>query len=684
MDRRRGRVARRARARCARPAHATSLAVIAACAALLTLGGALAQPEKAPPPDAPTPKAPTPEAPKSKPDTSIDLTKLPPEVVLGLRVESVRRRLPVAGTLVLVPDAAAFLDAIARWTIEARFPILIDDHTDAGRERIARFVRAFKPTEVLRWSGDGAHDLAAAESLDEREKMLADIAAQTWGAADRASLFARWRELRFAPPGVVVASLYDRAWPAAVALAAGRGEPIFWLRTPPRGTLGAVMSQADVDALVGAIEGGLDAASILWRGVGDVIDAVTLCMTIPVRIPGPDANPPGALALTDRIGRHADGARWAWTGLIPGAEEESLWRAMSALFLVPTSAWLANGYRDRPGYNEYDIAPAAARLTEAGLSVVTTPEATIAGWRARARTGVTTGFIHVNTSDGARAFNLTDGLDSASDTPMLWEPTIVHFIHSFSAANLDDRRTLGRMWLDRGAYVYIGSVREPFLLAFQTPGALVQRWLAPTPLAIAASKNTGHAWRVLYLGDPLITIGPPAPVAAAPTLEGAERVDALMRDALRAGDLQTGLRLLTLLGRDGDAARLVRAILDSQPDRMTPGIARLGWRPLLRTGQTPALLSLVDFMDPPTRDDPLFVDMLWLALRPALEAGDAGAIATLSVRLRAGTFGQDAVDLADAVARTRGAAAARRFLSAMRERAPDDRARKKIDAALTR
>lgn len=616
----------------------------------------------------------------------VTLSDLPPEVRLGVRVETARRRLPVARELVLVEEGGAYLDAIGRWSLESRFPVLIDDGSDASRERIARFVRAFEPTRILRWNGDGSHNLSEAESMEARAAKIDDVAARAWGAESNDKLFERWRSIGFAPPGAVVASLLDRAWPAAAALAAGRGEPILWLEEPPGGRLSAVMPEFELAAFDEMLARRLDALHIDWRATGDIIESVTLCLNMPTRIAGPGEVTDEPLSLTDRIGRHADTSRWGWSGILFGDESESSWRAMCALFLTPERAWLFDGYDVKPGFDEYDIAPAAEKLSAVGLNVTAdgSPHGGDVNWRLRSRLGVDAGFIHVNTSGTRLRFNLNPGRPYASDVPNLWTPAIVHFIHSFSAQNLDDRRSIARLWLDRGAYAYVGSVHEPFLQAFQTPDALVQRLLAPAPLGVAATKETGRVWRLLMIGDPLITLGPPAPEAPPIELAGASNVEDEMRAALRKGDLVRGLELLQLLGRDGDAARLAGATLNEKPEAVTPDFARSAWRPFLRTGQIDSWIRLLDFMLPRDAQDPEMGDLLWLALRIHLQRGDLNAIRLLQSRLRRESFGDDAVDLADALRRRLGDGDARSWLTAIRAQSPEDRARAKIDAALSR
>ncbi len=625
-----------------------------------------------------------PEAPKT--DDPMQLSDLPAEVRLGVRVEGVRRRLPVARTLVIVPSVDAYLDALNRWTMDARYPILINDGTDEARERIAQFSRAFQPQQVLMWDGDGVFDLKKSESFADRQASIENIVARAWGAEDRNTLVQTWLDIGFAPPGVVVTSLLDRAWPAAAALAAGRGQLIMWFEESPRGRLGSVMAAEQLAAFDSAVQTALDELNIAWRDKGDIIDAVTLCLNMPTKIPSDRADENGPLALTDRIGRHADASRWAWCGQVFGDESESVWRAMCALFLQPSRVWFFDGYRAKSGFEGYEVEPAAELFTQRGYEVTTDHlRATgLDAWRMRSRLGVDAGFVHVNTSGVSRRFNLTPGRPYGADVPQLWTPAIVHFIHSFSAQNLDDERSIASRWLARGAYAYVGSVQEPFLQAFQTPEALAQRLFAPSPLAVAASRDLRRPWRVAIFGDPLITLGPPAPEADMPELEGAVAVETSMQDALRARDLEGGLEGLILLGRDADAARLLRAVVEDDPKKLTPRMAQLGWRIALRTGQTPVLLALLDVMDESTQSDPELGDLLWMALRPSLATGNANAINALRTRLRPESYSDDVIELAEAIELAEGPAAARAWTAAMRQQTTSERHRGRIDEGLRR
>jgi hypothetical protein len=83
-------------------------------------------------------------------------------------------------------------------------------------------------------------------------------------------------------------------------------------------------------------------------------------------------------------------------------------------------------------------------------------------------------------------------------------------IHSFSAADPADPGTIGGRWLTQGAFVYFGSVYEPYLQAFRKPGLVADLVVRGVPLSAALrqgeSEPLGRPWRLVFLGDPLFRI----------------------------------------------------------------------------------------------------------------------------------------------------------------------------------
>ena len=607
---------------------------------LVTGAGVAAQSGQAPPP--PPPQAQAPPA-GARPDGLSPVAQA--QIVLGRRVETLRQQLKVRPTVVIVPDAGAYVRAIERWTLSERFPVLIDDGTLSATENIARFVRAFQPETVVRWSPQQDAPALPADGPG-RERAIALAAARAWETDSVESLLALWTDKGFAPPGVVIASIEDPAWPGALALAAAHGQPIIWVYTRPA-DIGGIMTPELLAALDESITNGLESQKYPWRQLGDAIDAVALCLNVASRIPGnPEASPGGGappnggqLALTDRIGRHTDGARWGWCAMIPGNEAESAYRAMSALFTRPARAWLFDGYA--AGFAPpYAASRGAEVLRSAGFPVDldAPPNGGASDWRQRAIGGIDAGLIHVNSSGHAYWFELTPGRAGPRDIPALHVPALVHFIHSFSAEAVGDRNSIAGRWLALGAYAYVGSVHEPYLTAFYPADIFVSRLMSLMPLAAAARFDDAPAWKINIFGDPLVTMAKPVARHEEPlTLDGARSLDDQMRTSLKEGDIAAGVGALALLGRDTDAMRLIRATLADRLARASPELAAAGFMPAIRASDAVIAFRLFDRLEPQLQRDPVLIDLLWQLAPLALSSPRADdAVTTLRTRIRDG------------------------------------------------
>ena len=62
-------------------------------------------------------------------------------------------------------------------------------------------------------------------------------------------------------------------------------------------------------------------------------------------------------------------------------------------------------------------------------------------------------------------------------------------IHSFSAADPTDPRTIAGRWLANGAFVYFGAMNEPFLQAFRPPRLVAALIAEGVPLGAAMPRN---------------------------------------------------------------------------------------------------------------------------------------------------------------------------------------------------
>jgi hypothetical protein len=119
------------------------------------------------------------------------------------------------------------------------------------------------------------------------------------------------------------------------------------------------------------------------------------------------------------------------------------------------------------------------------------------------------GLIWINSSGGPTDFSIAGGPGRPADVPG-GHPAAVVMIHSFSAADPADPRTLAGRWLLQGAFIYFGAVHEPYLVAFRKPGLVADLAAEGIPLSAALRQGEaeplGRPWRLIFLGDPLYRI----------------------------------------------------------------------------------------------------------------------------------------------------------------------------------
>lgn len=624
---------------------------------------------------------------------TVPVSSLPPAQKLGLRVNLLDRQMTVIPTVVIVPDEPSYVAAIANWQTTAsgaiRYPVLIDNGTWASRTRIARFVRAFNPKSVMRWSASG--DAATLPTdVPLRQLRIETSVASAWGATPE-TLNKKWTELGFAPPGVVVCNLKDPAWTAAVALAAGRGEPIIWADLGYPGDPAGFIYPPVADTFSASITKGVESLGRSWNALGDDIDAVTLCMTTPSRVFLGDGDKRKFFALTDWIGRApADAAgkraRWAWCGQIMGDSARAAHDAMCSLFLLPDRGWLLDGYPSTEGWNLFDMTSAATQIEKIGVKCLVDDAAgggTISDLRRRAAgirqsatvsaadagMGVDAGLIAINTKGNPEFFTLADGDAKPVDIPILRRPAIAYVVHSFSVASPTSRPTVGGILLDRGAYAYLGSVEEPFLQAFVPTPVAMTRLASGYPWGAAGRIDGGDIWKLAVFGDPLLTLGPPGKRAdsSAVPLQGASDIVARLPDQLKARDFDAAMWTLAMVGRDRDAARLLAALAKDDPAACTPTVALAGLPSAFFTGDYATFVlgarkaAAVFEDDARVKSEGLAEvrDMVWHAVSMSAGKITEGEADLLSDYLRPDLLGRDTSDATRAAELVKGMGAGR-------------------------
>jgi len=601
--------------------------------------------------------------------------QVPPPLLLGRRVLGLRALAKHGNTVVIVKDSASYLEAIAQWRVQARFPVLIDDGTPEAHENIARFVRGYQPAKVVRWSATGAARGFAEPTLED----LQNVQARAWGIpkehATAGLLTQLWEKLNFEPPGLVGMNTKDSAWPAAIALAAGRGQVLVTVNTPTG--VSGTMTPGEADAIEKVMQEAAAGTQRSWRGLGDAVESVTLCLNSPAKI---DAGNGQCLAVTDRIGRVSagveDGPRWAWAGQVFGNHQQSAYRAMCSLFLPTRKAWLFDGYGTGEPWNTWDCTKAAGILKEAGLNaeVDDTPRQGARDWRLRGARALSAELVFVNSKGGCNYFDLEPGQCKPGDVPLLNVPAAVHFVHSWSAQFADARGTVAGRWLERGAFCYYGSVDEPFLHAFLPTPAAAGRLVSGAPFGSAVRQDGGKLWKLAVIGDPLYVVAKDLERYEDVGLEGAAEVGAGLREMLTGGKYAEAVAAITLMGKDEQATQLAVSLLKEKPGALEPKLVAMALPAALRAGNNRAVVQLYPRLGELAKD-PALRDVLWLAAYPLLEAPDDELLRLLFDHVRGDQAGSDATTLGAAWARKNGRAMADSVLAELRKRLNADEQR---------
>ena len=410
-------------------------------------------------------------------------------------------RRKVVDQVCLVPDLATFFEALATWDEGHFFPILIDDV-----ETTFRFVRAFRPARVVRYP-----TAAAAIPPAETWTRALDAVAGAWTSADDRGLAgdAVPSRLGATPPGVVFSAPNAPMLAGAVALAAGRFQPLLRLESPRK--FADTLNPAEFDAFNRDLTDRVLERIPDCDRLADGCDFLTLAGDYPYRLRG--AKPP--MALDDAIGRFpGTGLRWAFAGRLMGGPAASVYRAMCSLFLQPESAAMFNGYDQAgPPWSAYAMRGAATRMSALMPTAHFSGDdlGSIDGWHELFRGGNRSGLLLINSSGTPTTFNIRGGQGGTPDVPP-GVPAAVFLIHSYSAQNPEDPSTIAGRWLANGAFVYFGSMEEPYLDAFRTPTLVADLLAAGLPMVVAAratlTEPFGHPWRLVYLGDPLYRLAP--------------------------------------------------------------------------------------------------------------------------------------------------------------------------------
>lgn len=560
-----------------------------------------------------------------------DTDNVPWPIKMGAKSLNRSNQIPVVDQVVLVPDTDTWLDEMAYWSTSGQWPVLIEDDHFAPM-----FIRRFQPSKVYRRVAVDTPD----RGIMERCQL---ILKRAWGATPQETLQQGLARIGLKPAGLVLTSESSNAWPAALALAVGRGQELKTLEGSFGGG-GTILSASKSLVLTEMIRESCEATGLAWDQLGDDLDAITICRNLPSRarmdLPsdarvqqkaGGGKDEP--LAITDLLGRLPDGRRYAMVGWINGTHVESSYVAMCSLFLKQESVWMCNGYPEQGQWGKYGFDEAASTLENAGFTCTVTNDASIRTLRAMSSGGISEDLILINSKGNRDFFDLGSSRGTTNDVPILDSPAAMQMIHSWSLQDPSNNQTVGGRWMNHGVYAYIGSSHEPMLGAFVPPAELTRRLTMLVPFLVAGRWWDGQGpfsktWRINTLGDPLMTIPPPGldqrVRVAVVSGEGASKrsvdlkevAEKAMRELTQTPDaraLTQALQALDLLGEDELARQLWTFGL--QNDITTQASASIMLGPLFRLKDINAFIRAWPLAGSTNQMDR---DMLWQLVGPHL------------------------------------------------------------------
>jgi hypothetical protein len=299
---------------------------------------------------------------------------------------------------------------------------------------------------------------------------------------------------------------------------------------------------------------------------------------------------------------------------------------------------------------------------------------------------VNAGLIFVNSSGNAEFFDLKPGQGKPDDVPFLRVPSMVHFVHSWSATNPLNRDTVAGRWLERGVFAYMGSTYEPYLQSFVPTPKVTQRLMVAMPFGAAVRIDNAEAWKLAVIGDPLYVLSRQLPRAGSglpQQLGDLADIGEKLSQQLKSEDFAAAINTLRMGGRDEEAARVLAAMLKDRPQAVTAEVALAGLGPAFFELSPEVFAKVYAAALPKILADKELAgckDMIWHATvtRGTLITPEEADL--LAQSLRPGCLARDAGEAARAVQRTRGPEAARSVIARAKAMAATEAERKEIES----
>ncbi len=417
----------------------------------------------------------------------------------------------VENIVYLVPDIKTYLYYVSLWDERKIYPVLLEDS-----KLNDKFIEAFKPAEVKK-----VRSVIIAGNVDEN--MLYRALCTSWNSEDILSEiktdYSKDNIKEFfdtnghIPLGMVLFNINSGEMAGGLALASARLQCFDLL--PFVGKNEKVVNVVKARILKDKVEATITSWGYPYEGLLDGIDYLTIAGEFPYAYDFKKTTSPGRYSMDDALSRNKQNKRNAYVGRLAGNFNESIYQAMCAIFLQPRDILFFNSYEDKGNWVKYrtDV-PASLLSTSFRVTNLDKGEATLERWQTlNKEKGNFYDMIFINSSGGPADWSLSNSKASVEDIPES-VPAIILYTHSNSAANPYDENTIAGRWLKNGAYIYFGSISEPYVQSFNTPSEITADLLFGRPLSQCLRKDSGSwssPWKLIFIGDPMYGLAPQAP-----------------------------------------------------------------------------------------------------------------------------------------------------------------------------
>ena len=394
--------------------------------------------------------------------------------------------------ILIVPDQKTFLYYLSMWSPDDRTPIFI------GKNKyVNKFASVYNDGNNFFEYTDSKDIGKITQSLVYKalcssfSKNTLDDFSEKISKKDVKNFF---NKSNLIPEGIVLTNIKSSKLPAALALAAYHGQVLEFYNPPAVPLLGSY-SDKTKEIVRKDIINIIENWGYPYKGLGNGIDAVTIALNMPFRYSH-------HYSLDDAINRETPDSTdcYAYTGrILDHIEGMALYQAMCSIFLKTENCLLFDKWPESWGRSlELGAWELRKKIPCAVIRY------NLKKWNKEVQPLNKYDLIFIN----AAGFpdNWSGGtLDDIPDT----EPVAIHFAHSSSAADPTNPKTLAGKWLSNGAFIYYGSISEPYADSFNISLNVAGRLIEGIPFGAAVQnktkipKNRSKPWKLILIGDPL-------------------------------------------------------------------------------------------------------------------------------------------------------------------------------------